>query len=167
MGKFGEAAGTILAINLGFIGMFVFGPGLAVPVPTSVSPPSVCIAQLPVYQLVGTMQSCLVAILVASILLCGYVKTEVSSLEGEDLAEMMDETQRRLLRAGLLLGIALSAATTATGLATYVQVFQVKVSVLACVPMGAQVSLFSCYAVAAVVCAFVYYKLAKAAITAN
>ncbi|CAL5045710.1 unnamed protein product [Urochloa decumbens] len=166
MGKFSKAAGTILAIDLGFIGMFVFGPGLAVPVPTSVSPPSVCIAQLPVYQLVGTMQSCLVAILIASILLCGHVTIELSSFEGEDLAEM-DETERRILRACLLLGIALSAATTATGLATYVQVFQVKVSVLACVPMGAQVSLFSCYAVAAVVCAFVYYKIAKAAITAN
>lgn len=166
MAAFGKAAGTVLAINLGFIGMFMFGPGLAVPVPTSLTPPSVCIAQLPVYQKIATLQSCLVAMLVSSIALCGYVKVEMAAVEGKQLAQM-DETKRWLLRTCLLLGVVTSAATAAMGLATYVYVFQVKVAVFACVPVSSQLSLVASYAVAIVICAYVYFRFARAAIFSN
>ncbi|KAG2604135.1 uncharacterized protein LOC120670597 [Panicum virgatum] len=164
--SFATLAATLLNVNLGFIGMFVFGPGLTTPVPTSLTPASECVAQLPVYQHVASLQSCLVAVLVASIALCAYVKVELAAVEGEHL-EHMDEAARRLLRACLLLGVVTSAASVAMGLATYVYVFQVKVMVLSCVSEAARAALAGTYVLATVVCGLVYYKFARVAIFSN
>jgi hypothetical protein len=166
MAGFAKTAATLLTINLGLVGVFVLGGGMTVPVPTSIGPPSVCIAQLPIYEMIGTLQPCLVAILVSSILLCGHVKVEMAALEGESLAEM-DEKARRILRARLLLGVVTSAASIALGLATYIYVFQVKVTLLACTSVGTRVFLIVSYMVVGVVGASFYWKFGDSAVTAN
>lgn len=165
-GSFAAAAGTMLTLNLGLMGLFVIGSGLSVPAATTIGPASECAAQFSVYVKVGYLQTWLVGLLAMSTLVCGGVKAELAGVEGEQLA-LMGERRRRLVRAALLLVLATSAATVAMGLATYVYVFQIKVAVFACVSAGAKVSFIICYGVVGLFCACFYARMAWIAVVAN
>ena len=106
------------------------------------------------------------AVLVASNAVCAYVKVEVAIMEGKHL-EQMDKVARRLLHVCLLLDIVTSAVTVAMGLAMYLYIFQVKVTVLSCVLEVVLAALPGTYMVATVVCCLVYYKFTRMAIFFN
>lgn len=155
MARFARCAQVLMIVDAALIGLFMWGPGLAVPPATSVSPPSVCIAQALVYQGIGMLQAHIVSPLVCSLLLCALASVEVA-VSGDETITGMHPLARRFLRGCMVLAVLLSGVSVGLGLRTYAYVLEAKVTVLSCLPVGVRFSFFASYAVAAVVSTYVF-----------
>lgn len=144
-----------MVVDAALIGLFMWGPGLAVPPATSVSPPSVCIAQATVYQGIGMFQAHIVGLLMSSVLLCALARVEVA-VSGDDTITGMHQLARRFLRGCMVLAVLLSGVSVGLGLRTYAYVLEAKVTVFSCLPVGVRFSFFGSYALATVVSTYVF-----------
>lgn len=153
MARFGKAADKLWQINAAFIGLFAFGPGLAMPVQTSADPPTACMAPVTMYQTVGLIQTFLVPVLATSILLSAIVSYTVGkTLRG------MNKAWKRALRATLFVAIGMSMASLGLGLWEYAYIVQAKAMLFRCMSTQVRGGLYACYGVVALLCACGYIR---------